>query len=70
MPIIFCPIISVYSFDANIEYCVDYNIEMLTLFGFVRDNWLRPCLEVSDLIVLFYITLKDITPKLHVINIV
>ncbi len=61
---------SISSVDAAIEYCVERNIQMLTLFAFGRDNWLRPAKEVSDLMDLFYKTLKDKTPKLHSNNIV
>ncbi|AEB28074.1 polyprenyl diphosphate synthase [Francisella hispaniensis] len=61
---------SVSSVDATIEYCVENNIEILTLFAFGRDNWLRPAQEVADLMDLFYKTLKDKTPKLHDNNIV
>ncbi|APC90949.1 MULTISPECIES: polyprenyl diphosphate synthase [Francisella] len=61
---------SISSVDASIEYCVEKNIEMLTLFAFGRDNWLRPAQEVADLMDLFYKTLKDKTPKLHDNNIV
>lgn len=45
---------SISSVDAAIEYCVERNIQMLTLFAFGRDNWLRPAKEVSDLMDLFY----------------
>lgn len=61
---------SISSVDAAIEYCVENNIEMLTLFAFGRDNWLRPAQEVTDLMDLFYKTLKDKTPKLYDNNIV
>lgn len=61
---------SISSVDASIEYCVERNIQMLTLFAFGRDNWLRPAKEVSDLMDLFYKTLKDKTPKLHENNVV
>ncbi|AEI35152.1 MULTISPECIES: polyprenyl diphosphate synthase [Francisella] len=61
---------SISSVDASIEYCAERNIQMLTLFAFGRDNWLRPAKEVSDLMDLFYKTLKDKTPKLHKNNIV
>ncbi|MDE4940472.1 undecaprenyl diphosphate synthase family protein, partial [Francisella tularensis subsp. holarctica] len=61
---------SVSSVDATIEYCVENNIEKLTIFAFGRDNWLRPAQEVSYLMDLFYKTLKDKTPKLHDNNIV
>ena len=61
---------SISSVDSSIEYCVKNNIEILTLFAFGRDNWLRPAQEVADLMDLFYKTLKDKAPKLHDNNIV
>ncbi|AIT09810.1 UDP pyrophosphate synthase [Candidatus Francisella endociliophora] len=61
---------SISSVDSTIEYCVENDIEILTLFAFGRDNWSRPEKEVSDLMDLFYKTLKDKTPKLHKNNIV
>ncbi|ALB02048.1 UDP pyrophosphate synthase [Francisella persica ATCC VR-331] len=61
---------SISSVDAAIEYCVENNIEMLTLFAFSRDNWLRPAQEVTDLMDLFYKTIRDKTTKLHDNNIV
>jgi undecaprenyl diphosphate synthase len=57
------------SVDASIEYCAENNIEVLTLFAFGRDNWLRPAQEVEDLMDLFCKTLKDKAPKLHKNNI-
>ncbi|MED7819632.1 MULTISPECIES: polyprenyl diphosphate synthase [unclassified Francisella] len=57
------------SVDASIEYCAENGIEVLTLFAFGRDNWLRPAQEVEDLMDLFCKTLKDKTPKLHKNNI-
>lgn len=57
------------SVDASIEYCAENNIEILTLFAFGRDNWLRPAQEVEDLMDLFCKTLKDKAPKLHKNNI-
>ncbi|WP_150466875.1 polyprenyl diphosphate synthase [Francisella sp. SYW-9] len=57
------------SVDASIEYCAENNIEVLTLFAFGRDNWLRPIQEVEGLMDLFCKTLKDKAPKLHKNNI-
>ncbi|ASG67366.1 ditrans,polycis-undecaprenyl-diphosphate synthase ((2E,6E)-farnesyl-diphosphate specific) [Francisella halioticida] len=57
------------SVDASIEYCAENNIEILTLFAFGRDNWLRPAQEVEGLMDLFCKTLKDKAPKLHKNNI-
>lgn len=61
---------SISSVDSAIEYCAENDIEILTLFAFGRDNWSRSEKEVSDLMDLFYKTLKDKTPKLHKNNIV
>ncbi|KEI35237.1 undecaprenyl diphosphate synthase [Francisella sp. W12-1067] len=61
---------SIASVDAAIEYCAENSIQVLTLFAFGRDNWSRPPQEVSDLMDLFYKTLKDKAPKLDKNNIV
>ncbi|AJC48556.1 di-trans,poly-cis-decaprenylcistransferase [Allofrancisella guangzhouensis] len=61
---------SIASVDAAIEYCVENSIQILTLFAFGRDNWSRSPQEVSDLMDLFYKTLRDKTPKLDKNNIV
>lgn len=60
---------SIKSVDAAIEYCVENSIEILTLFAFGRDNWLRPKVEVDDLMELFCKTLTEKTTKLHQNNI-
>lgn len=41
-----------------IEYCVNNNIEALTLFAFSSENWQRPEQEVSSLMTLFVTALS------------
>ena len=36
------------------NYCVDLEIEYLTLFVFSSENWLRPKKEVNSLMALFF----------------
>ncbi len=52
------------------NYCVDLNIEYLTLFVFSSENWLRPKKEVSSLMALFLSVLqrREIN-KLHERNV-
>jgi undecaprenyl diphosphate synthase len=40
------------------NYCIDLNIEYLTLFVFSSENWLRPKKEVSSLMALFLNVLR------------
>lgn len=52
-----------------VEYCVDKEIETLTLFAFSQENWLRPEEEVSLLMTLFINTLENEARKMHKNNI-
>ncbi len=52
-----------------VEYCVDQEIETLTLFAFSQENWLRPEEEVSLLMTLFINTLENEARKMHKNNI-
>lgn len=52
-----------------VEYCVEKEIETLTLFAFSRENWLRPEEEVSLLMTLFINTLESEAKKMHKNNI-
>lgn len=49
----------------TIESCVELGIEVLTLFAFSSENWLRPEKEVSGLMELFLISLDREVKKLH-----
>ena len=44
---------------STIEACIAKNVEVLTVFAFSSENWLRPEKEVSVLMNLFFITLKS-----------
>jgi undecaprenyl diphosphate synthase len=48
-----------------VEYCLNNNIEALTLFAFSTENWKRPKDEVSFLMDLFLSSLKREVKKLH-----
>ncbi|KEG13972.1 cis-prenyltransferase [Trypanosoma grayi] len=37
-----------------IDYCLEYNIQMLTVYAFSTENWDRPPLEVNVLMALFF----------------
>jgi len=50
---------------STVEYCLNNNIEALTLFAFSTENWKRPKDEVSFLMDLFLSSLKREVKKLH-----
>lgn len=52
-----------------VEYCVQQNIEVLSLFAFSSENWRRPKDEVNLLMELFLMTLQSEVEKLHSNNI-
>lgn len=53
-----------------VDYCLNKNIEVLTLFVFSSENWLRPKKEVNSLMALFLNVLqKNEISKLHKQNI-
>jgi undecaprenyl diphosphate synthase len=52
-----------------VEYCVEANIEVLSLFAFSSENWRRPQSEVSMLMELFMATLQREVNKLDKNNI-
>ncbi len=52
-----------------VEYCVEQEIEVLSLFAFSSENWRRPKKEVSMLMELFMSTLKSQVDKLDKNNI-
>ena len=45
--------------------CAKKNIEVLSLFAFSSENWLRPAKEVNYLMELFFIALRDELSILH-----
>lgn len=52
-----------------VEFCVEQNIEVLSLFAFSSENWRRPQDEVNLLMDLFVMTLQSEVEKLHSNNI-
>ena len=52
-----------------VEGCVRKGVEVLTLFAFSSENWRRPKDEVSALMELFLIALKNEVKKLHKNNV-
>ena len=52
-----------------VEYCVEAEIEVLSLFAFSSENWRRPKKEVNMLMELFMVTLKTQVDKLDKNNI-
>lgn len=52
-----------------VEFCVQQNIEVLSLFAFSSENWRRPKDEVNLLMDLFVVTLQAEVEKLHSNNI-
>jgi len=69
MPRIFGHRSSISQVDSSIEYCVENDIKILTLFAFGRDNWVRPKDEVDGLMDLFYKTLDSKSSKLNKNNV-
>jgi undecaprenyl diphosphate synthase len=53
----------------TVKYCVEKNIEVLTLFAFSSENWRRPEQEVNFLMDLFILVLEREVKKLHKQNI-
>ncbi|HAI97726.1 MAG TPA: di-trans,poly-cis-decaprenylcistransferase, partial [Methylococcaceae bacterium] len=43
----------------TIEACATYGVDVLTVFAFSSENWRRPDQEVSMLMELFLLTLKN-----------
>ncbi len=53
----------------TIEACATYGVDVLTVFAFSSGNWCRPDQEVSMLMELFLLTLKNQAKRLHKNNI-
>lgn len=54
---------------AAVKWCVEKNIEVLTLFAFSSENWRRPAAEINYLMELFFTALEKESKKLHKQNI-
>src|SRR6185312_468974 len=52
-----------------VKACGERGIEVLTLFAFSQENWQRPTLEVSGLLNLFLIALRNEVEKIHKNNV-
>ena len=55
--------------ESVIKHCVKRNIAVLSLFAFSSENWRRPDEEISVLMDLFSLSLKQQAKKLHKNNI-
>ena len=53
------------SVEKIVKHCVNRNIEVLSLFAFSSENWRRPTKEVSLLMDLFGVALKQQTKRLN-----
>ena len=49
----------------TIEFCIQNNIQVLSLFAFSSENWSRPILEVECIMDLFLQALERELPELH-----
>ena len=52
-----------------IEVCIKKEVEILTLFAFSSENWLRSSKEVGDLMELFFLSLKKEIKRLQKYNV-
>ena len=52
-----------------IEYCIKYNVKILTLYAFSTENWKRPTKEVDGLLKLFSESISKESKKIHSNNI-
>jgi undecaprenyl diphosphate synthase len=57
------------SVEAIVKRCVELNVKVLSIFAFSSENWRRPSKEVSLLMELFAIALKQQVKRLHKNNI-
>ena len=53
------------SVEKIIKHCVKCEVEVLSLFAFSSENWRRPTKEVSLLMELFAVALKQQTKRIH-----
>ena len=54
---------------AVVKHCIELDVKVLSLFAFSSENWLRPSKEVSLLMELFNLALKQQVKRLHKNNI-
>ncbi len=57
------------SVENVVKHCIDRNVSVLSLFAFSSENWKRPTKEVSRLMELFSLALKQQVKRLHSNNI-
>ncbi len=55
--------------EETVEFCAETGIEVLTLYAFSSENWLRPAMEVNALMRLLQRFLRRETPRLQRNNI-
>jgi undecaprenyl diphosphate synthase len=53
------------SVEKIVKHCVNKQVEVLSLFAFSSENWRRPSKEVSLLMELFAVALKQQTKRIH-----
>lgn len=51
--------------DPIVEHCLDTGVEVLTVFAFSSENWLRPANEVALLMRLLTSTIHEQMPRMH-----
>jgi undecaprenyl diphosphate synthase len=57
------------SVEKTVKYCVEKQVSVLSLFAFSSENWRRPGKEVSLLMELFALVLKQQVKRLHKNNV-
>jgi undecaprenyl diphosphate synthase len=57
------------SVENIVKHCIERNVTVLSLFAFSSENWRRPSKEVSLLMELFALSLKQQVKRLHTNNI-
>jgi len=57
------------SVENIVKYCAEIGVDVLSLFAFSSENWKRPTKEVSLLMELFALSLKQQAKRLHKNNI-
>jgi len=55
--------------EAIVKHCIELDVKVLSLFAFSSENWRRPSKEVSLLMELFSLALKQQVKRLHKNNI-
>ena len=55
--------------EAIVKHCIELDVKVLSLFAFSSENWRRPSKEVSLLMELFNLALKQQVKRLHKHNI-